>query len=210
MWGTNSSAALITFQGGVAEEVAWQLAAGTTHLEDFESYAVGEQLSGLPTLGLGFDGVAGGGGPNIYNHHECCVTPYGTKHLGNFPSGINSINRWSDISMFVLDGFEITALGFWNGDGQADTLIASVYDKSDNLLGTLGAFKGTFAGFISDVAISRVVFNGNSGDGWNHLDGLQTNATSVVSMPGTVVLLVSGMLGLLVRKRSATKCSSVP
>lgn len=204
LWSNGASAVLITYNGGVAEEAAWQTDAGTTILEDFESYAVGSQLSGLPSLGLGFDTLAGGGTPHIYNHHECCVTPYGTRHLGNFPNGINSINRWDDISMYVLDGFEITALGFWNGDGQADTLIASIYDASNNLLGTVGAFKGTFAGFISDVAISRIVFDGNTGDGWNHLDGLQTNVESVVSAvpePGTIALLSIGLLGLMMKRK---------
>ncbi len=202
-WSTNATATLLTYNGGIAEEAAWQTAAGTTILEDFESYAVGSQLSELLSLGIGFDTLAGGGTPNIYNHHECCVTPYGTKHLGNFPNGINAINRWDDISMYVLGGFEITALGFWNGDGQADTLVASIYDLSNNLLGTIGAFKGTFSGFISDVAISRIIFDGNTGDGWNHLDGLQTNAmraASPIPIPGTIALFSIGLLGLMMRK----------
>ncbi|HHO56183.1 MAG TPA: PEP-CTERM sorting domain-containing protein [Trueperaceae bacterium] len=201
LWSSTAMAALIIYNGGATVEADWQTAAGTTVLEDFESYTVGEQLTDLPSLGLGFDTLAGGGTPNIYRHHECCVTPYGTNHLGNFPNGINSINRWDDISMYVLDGYEITALGFWNGDGQADTLTASIYDLSNNFLGTVGAFKGTFAGFVSDVAISRVVFDGNTGDGWNHLDGLQTNVVKTVPEPETMFLLMIGLLGIVMAKR---------
>ena len=128
-------------------------------LEDFESYPVGSQLSGVPALGLGFNTLAGGGTPNIYNHHECCVTPYGTKHLGNFPNGINSINRYDDISMYVLDGYEVTALGFGMGDGQADTLVASIYDGSNNFLGTVGAFKGEICRIRFRYGLFRALYS---------------------------------------------------
>ena len=203
LWDTGATAAVMTFNGGVTEEAAWQAAAGNTVLEDFESYPIGAQLSGLPALGLGFSTLAGGGTPQIYNHHECCNSPYGTQHLGNFPNGINAINQFDDISMFVLSGSKVTALGFWNGDGQADTLVASFFDGSNNLLGTVGASKGTFAGILSDVAISRVVFDGNTGDGWNHLDGLQTNLTPV-PISSTLFLFAMGLsaLGILQYRRS--------
>jgi hypothetical protein len=177
-----------------SNESSWQAAAGTTVLEDFESYSVGDTFSSLPALGVGFTELSGGGFPNIYRH-PADVTPYGRNHLGNFPNGINSINRWADTTMFVLSGYNIKAVGFWNGDGQADTLFASAYDANGVHLGDIGAFKGTFAGFISDVAISRVVFDGNTGDGWNHLDGLQTNAT--VPIPGAVWLLSSGIASIV-------------
>ena len=72
---------------------------------------------------------------------------------------------------------------------------ASAYDVNGVCLGEIGADKGRFAGFISDVAISRVVFDGNTGDGWNHLDGLQTNAT--VPIPGAVWLLSSGIASIV-------------
>lgn len=105
----------------------------------------------------------------------------------------------------ALPGSEITAVGFWNGDGQADTLVATAYDASDMPLGSVGAFKGNFAGLISDVPISRIVFDRNTGDGWNHLDGLQTNVRSaVIPEPSTVVLLSSGLavLGLIALHRN--------
>jgi len=184
-----------------SNESLWQVDAGTTALEDFQGYSEGVQISSLPPLGIGFDVLGGGGFPATYLHHEN-NTPYGTMHLGNFPNGINKTNRWDDISLYVLPGHEITALGFWNGDGQADTLVARVYDASDALLGTIGAFKGEFAGFIASAPIARVVFDGLTGDGWNHLDGLQTDAATLyVSEPSTWLLLVSGMAGLAFLKR---------
>ena len=202
MVNNNALASFTTYNGGTSAESDWQIVAGTTVFENFESYSVGTQISSLPVLGIGFDSLAGGGFPNIYNHtyDSGGGTPYGSRHLANFPNGINGINRWDDIVLHVLPGYEITALGFWNGDGQRDTLVATAYDASDNIIGSAGAFKGTFAGFISDVAISRVIFDGNTGDGWNHLDGLQTNAT--VPVPGAVWLLGSGLAGIIgIRKK---------
>jgi hypothetical protein len=168
-------------------ESNWQTAAGTTLLEDFETYSEGTQISSLPSLGIGFESLAGGGFPNIYNAGG--GTPYGPLHLGNFPNGINEINQWDDIVLYALPGYQITALGFWNGDGQNDTLIGTAYDDANNVLGSVGAFKGTFAGFTSDIAISRVVFDGNTGDGWNHLDGLQI---AVVPEPVSSTLFIVG------------------
>ncbi len=185
-----------------SDESTWQSASGSTVLEDFQSYSVGTQISSLSTLGVGFDVLDGGGYPATYLHHEN-NTPYGTMHLGNFPNGIGGSNQWDDISLYVLSGYEITALGYWNGDGQADTLLARVYDASNILLGTVGAFKGNFAGFIADASIARVVFDGRTGDGWNHLDGLQTNATTIATVPepATWLLLGSGLLGFIYKRK---------
>jgi len=180
----------VAYEGGAETESEWRTAAGVVLLEDFESYSDGVQISSLPDLGVRFEVLAGGGFPDAYLFGD--VTPYGPVHLANFPNGINAINRWDDIVLYVLPGREITALGFWNGDGQRDTLVATAFDASGTVLGSVGAFKGTFAGFISDVAVAKVVFDGNTGDGWNHLDGLQTNATSTkpqISVKGGFIKL---------------------
>jgi len=184
-----------------SNESNWQIAAGSTVIEDFQSYTAGTQLASLPALGLGFDVLSGGGFPATYQHFAN-TTPYGRMHLGNFPNGINAINRYDDMSMYVLSGQIITALGFWNGDGQNAVMTAEIYDQSNNLLGTIGALKGTFAGFTSSVSIGRVVFLGNTGDGWNHIDGLQTNViSSAVPEPSTFLLMALGLLGVIYLKR---------
>lgn len=190
-----AEAAFITYNGTTGAEAAWQAAAGTTVLENFEGYAAGTQISGLPALGLGFDTLAGGGFPVTYSFGG---TPHGAMQLANFPNGINAVNRWDDIVMHVLPGYTVTALGFWNGDGQNAVMNLYAYDASNNLLGSVGALKGTFAGFTSDVAVARFVFGGNTGDGWNHIDGLQTNAApaSAVPEPSTMLLLGGGLAGL--------------
>lgn len=115
-------------------EAAWRVAAGTTHIEDFESYGVGTQFTQLPGLGVSFAELAGGGYPVIYQHFEPNVTPYGSKHLGNFPNGINAINRYAPIVLMPQPGLRLTALGFYNGDGQADTMVATAYDSNDSAL----------------------------------------------------------------------------
>ena len=124
--------------------------------------------------------------------------------MGNFPNGITETNRWDDIILNVLPGHTITSVGFWNGDGQADTFYAYAYDASNNMLGSVGAYKDTFAGFISDVPISYVVFDGNTGDGWNHLDGLQTNVSSV-PLPASFLFLLSGSAILSILRKGGRK-----
>jgi len=194
---TSASSALasfVTFGGGVVEEANWRTAVGNYALEDFELYPQGTQIMSLPALGIRFDELSGGGFPQAYLFGG---TPYGPMHLGNFPNGINSINQWDDTVVHVLPGWTIYGFGFWNGDGQADTLVARAYDASGNLLGSVGAFKDTFAGFFSDVPVESLVFDGNTGDGWNHLDGLQTGFQhSAIPEPRTIVILLAGLFAL--------------
>ena len=92
--------AFVSYNGGAAALCHNDSAAGTTVLENFESYGIGTQINSLPALGVGFETLAGGGHPNIYLH-SADVTPYGRRHLGNFPNGINAINRFDDIVLTV-------------------------------------------------------------------------------------------------------------
>lgn len=190
-------ASFVTFMNGVEpldDEADWRAAVGNYALEDFESYSEGTQIRSLPALGIRFDELAGGGFPQTYLFGG---TPHGPMHLANFPNGINSINQFDDTVVHVLPGWTISGFGFWNGDGQADTLVATAYDASGGILGSVGAFKGTFAGFFSDVPVARLVFDGNTGDGWNHLDGLQTGVhSSPIPEPGTLLVLISGLFAL--------------
>lgn len=190
-------AAFTGFEGDLATEAAWRAAAGTVVLESFETYADGTQIPVLPGLGVAFDTLAGGGHPQAYRFGG--GTPYGAMHLGNFPNGINSINRWNDIVLRPLPGQSLFALGFWNGDGQRDTLVARAYAADGSLLGQVGSLTGTFAGFVSDRAVARVVFDGQTGDGWNHLDGLQT--VTAVPEPPAAWLAALGAAGLWLRWR---------
>ena len=197
-----AAASFQAFTGGLAAEANWRAAAGETHLEDFESFSNGQQIPALPGLGVAFDELAGGGYPQAYLFGG---TPYGPMHLGNFPNGINATNRWNDIVMRPQPGLVLHAVGFWNGDGQADTYFARAYTADGQLIGSVGAFKDTFAGFITDLEVARVVFDGNTGDGWNHLDGLQT-AVATVAEPPVLQLFLSGSLAMLWLRRF--KCSA--
>ena len=189
----------VTFTGGLVEEANWRATVGSYAIEDFESYPEGTQITSLPALGIRFGELAGGGFPQAYLFGG---TPYGPMHLGNFPNGINAINQWDDTVVHVLPGWTISGFGFWNGDGQADTLVARAYDASGNLLGSVGAFKGTFAGFFSDVPVGSLVFDGNTGDGWNHLDGLQTGFQgSAIPEPQTVLILLFGLFAVAYQRR---------
>lgn len=191
-----ASAAFIAF----SDEALWRAAAGTTVLEDFESYSDGSQIPELNSLNLVFDELAGGGFPQAYLFSD--NTPHGSTQLGNFPNGINETNRWNDTIARPAPGFVLRSMGFWNGDGQSDTLVAFAYNASGDLLGSVGAFTGTFAGFVSDTPIASVRFEGDTGDGWNHLDGLQVNAVPETSS----ALLFAVGLGVLAwsRQRSRT------
>jgi len=184
---TPASAAFLVFDGGLSAEALWRDAAGPTALEDFESYAEGTQISSLSSVNLVFDELDGGGHSQAYRFGG---TPHGPMQLGNFPNGINEINRWDDIVARPSSGFVLRSLGFWNGDGQRDTFFAFAYDGSGALIGSVGAFSGAFAGFVSDTPIASVRFEGDTGDGWNHLDGLQVNA---VPEPSSALLLAMGV-----------------
>ncbi len=190
-----AGAAFLNFSGGTAEEALWRAAAGPTALESFESYADGTQISSLNSLNLTFDELAGGGYPQAYYFTD--NTGYGATHLGNFPNGINEINRWNDTYVRPAAGFTLYSMGFWNGDGQYDTLVAYAYDGSDNLLGSAGALSGGFGGFVSDTPVAYVRFEGDTGDGWNHLDGLQVN----VPEPGMAFPAALAALVLMLRSR---------
>lgn len=167
---STASAGFHTYTGDLAEEAFWRAFAGNTFFEDFESYPADTQITSLASLQLTFDELAGGGHPQTY---QFSGTPYGPMQLGNFPNGINEINRWNDIIVRPMNGVPLYSLGFWNGDGQNDTLVAFAYGTSGDLLGSVGAFTGNFGGFISDLPVASVRFEGDTGDGWNHLDGLQ-------------------------------------
>lgn len=207
---TAASAAVVKY----SSEASWQTALGgpgAVALENFEGYLAGTPISSLPGLGVAFDPLAGGGQPSTYLH-PVDNTGYGRMHLANFTNNNpTAYPRNNDIVLTVASGYLITALGFWNGDGQSSIYRADIYDASNNVtpVDFVQALSPTFAGFISDTAITKVVFLGNSanGDGWNHLDGLQTNAT-VVPLPAAAWFLLSalGALGLMGR-RSGTAFS---
>lgn len=184
------------------DEAKWQDAVGTSALEDFETQSPDDQIKSLPALNITFDELEGGGFPQIYVH-DSDPTGYGTQHLGNFPNGINTTNQFDDLVIRAGAGFELLGLGFWNGDGQTDPITATVYDAKDQVLGMISAVTGTFAGFTTDMQVSRVVFDGNTGDGWNHIDGLQTATASAapIPVPAGGALLLSGLLGAAALKR---------
>ena len=193
----HASAAFSTF----SSEGLWKAAAGNEKLEDFESYVLNAQITALPMLGVTFAELAGGGFPVIYRHFESNVTPYGSKHLGNFPNGINAINRYAPIVLLPQQGLQITALGYYNGDGQAATMVATAYDSNNVVLGTVGAFKGAFGGFVSATPVAKVVFGGVTGDGWNHIDGLQIS-TAPIPEPSTLSMFGVGIIFCLWRCRA--------
>ena len=112
-----------------------------------------------------------------------------------------------DIELYVLDGYTITALGFWNGDPNG-AMVITVYDELDNVLGSVSAATNpdvpfgpstlTFAGFVSDTPFARIHLEGATGDGWNHIDDMQTNA---LPEPAGMLGLGIGLLAALSRKR---------
>ena len=207
-----SAAFFSTYTGGTADETAWRTAAGSYVLETFNSFVQGTSIPSLPALGVKFDLISPTNGctscppgyPAIYTHDN--NTPSGGTQLSNMPVGgfpnVNYIN--ADIMLRVLPGYTITALGYWNGDPQGPMTI-TVYDALDNVLGSVSAAINTsssfnsstltFAGFVSDVPFDHILFEGNTGDGYNHIDDLQTNAVvTAAPEPGAAGLFAAALL----------------
>ena len=211
-------AAFTTFAGGTTAQSAWRNAVGTYVSEDFEGFSVNAPVTSLPTLGLAFDPLSNGAQPGIYRH-GVDNTPFESKQLANFPGNccIASAYRYGDLSARVIAGVDLYAFAFWNGDPQGNSVL-SVFDQSDNLLGTVTALINTgtsptnlsnsFAGFISTVPVGRLFFEGFAGDGWNHYDGLQVSFNGSVptpaSEPSALALAVMSLcvLGIATRARS--------
>src|SRR5262249_53100196 len=96
-----AEAAFVTY----SNEAAWQAAASPTHLEDFESYPGGAQITTLPALGVSFEPLAGGGFPSTY-FFPSGDTTHGPMHLANFLNqNPEAGHRYDDIVMNVLSGY---------------------------------------------------------------------------------------------------------
>jgi hypothetical protein len=212
-------ASFTTFEGGLAAQASWQTAVGGSFVfEGFESYTVGTRVSSLPALGLTFDNLADGMPPGIYQH-STNDTPSGTKQLSNFAGFCcGSQFLFGNVVAHVDPSVNLTAFGFWNGDPQGAAQL-SVYDRGDNLIGTVTAavnsgaspnFSDSFAGFTSSVPVGRLVWNGNVGDGWNHYDDFQASLSLAVPEPETYAMLVAGfgLLGFAARRRALAYASS--
>lgn len=101
----------------------------------------------------------------------------------------------------------VQQLGFYVGS-MADTVTASFYDASDNLLGTQ-VINANPIGFASDdEAIHRVVFSQSGGDHWvigsfthsNTIDDIVFSGFQTVAEPSSYFLLGLGILTLLIRR----------
>lgn len=173
------------YEGNSATEAAWRAAAGgNVPLEDFEGFAnatccpcllCSDQVKALPALGVVFASDVADAYPGIYINAGQAHS--GQKQLANFGGGLSS---FADYRMHPVPGKSIFALGFWQCDPQGDeTLVA--FDASDQEVGRIvgrinNGSGNSFAGFVSTVAIKKVVVLGAEGDGWNHIDDLQVVA----------------------------------
>jgi len=207
-------AAFTPYAGGLSAQSDWQSAVGSYVFEGFESYPRDTPITVLPAFGLTFDLTIGGTPPGIYEH-SVANTPSGPKQIANFPGNccLTANYAYGDLIARVQDGANLYAFGFWNGDPQGDAQLR-VYDRSSVLLGTVTAlvntgsspgFSNSFAGFISDLPVGRLEWEGNTGDGWNHYDDFQAQVTFAVPEPETYALLMAGLglLGFAARRKKA-------
>src|SRR3954469_4783488 len=193
-------ASFTTFAGGLAAEASWRSAVGPFVFEGFETYNVGDRIGSLPALGLGFDNLADGLPPGIYLH-GASNTPSGRKELSNFAGTCCGTQfQFGDVVAHVDASINLTAFGFWNGDPQGEALLR-VYDRDGSLIGSVSAAlnnadsvasSNSFAGFISDVPVGRLEWEGTVGDGWNHYDDFQASVAAAVPEPETYASLVFG------------------
>ena len=202
---TPAQALFLTFEGGATEHTAFQSAAGPTALETFDGFAGGTQISSLPGLGIGFGEIAPGLFPGVYVH-GVDNTPSLPHQLSNMPTGFPQVaHQFADIVILATGVGNLNAFGYWNGDQQGN-MVATAFDADDNVLGSVSAaISGGFAGFVTDGSVARIVFDGNVGDGWNHVDDFETafDLFTEVPSPGAALLFALGFAGLVsVRRRT--------
>lgn len=180
-----------TYEGGPAAESAWRAAAGGPQvMETFEGYLNHQLIASIPSLHLNLEVNEPFGYPSTYFDSSQHRT--GPMNLGNFNSATFA-GQFADMVIHVDAGYVMTAFAFWNTDPQGNYVV-SAYDSNGNLLGTVSAqtfwtFE-SFAGFVSSVPVATLVFDGNMGDGWNHIDDVQsrTYASGSAFVSGAIEL----------------------
>ncbi|MDX2225057.1 MAG: PEP-CTERM sorting domain-containing protein, partial [Rhodospirillaceae bacterium] len=185
------------------------LAVGTLATETFDSYATGQQISSLPTLGIAFDPLAGsgtypvawpvldcGGGiassPNALLNSSACGIPPGGQ---------------GDIVFRPIDfPYGVIGVGFYNASTD-DSLLLSFYDGADQLIESLSVPGGppAFIGIVTTAAAAKFTIHAFGANGLFALDNLQVaialRTDVAVPEPGTLAAVLIGLAGLASTRR---------
>ena len=187
-----------------SNETDWQAAVPNFSIEDFDAIPNGTGVSGLPSLGITFDDLAPGLSPMVGDLTGLSAVPRSTPNsMANFTDF--ALSNVGDLTVRAAAG--LRGFAYWAVGGDGDVHRLSFYDEADVLIENsitviAGISAPTFVGVTADVLIHRITIDiglaGNpSGNQYFAFDDMQT---SVVPVPPAIMLLFSGGI-LLIRRR---------
>ncbi|MBX3096920.1 MAG: PEP-CTERM sorting domain-containing protein [Fimbriimonadaceae bacterium] len=191
--------------GNVAMRDSWLLAAGIASpmfTENFESYAIGTDLNGMPLIG-------GATWTDTNSVPSVTVQSSSAFFGGSIPTG-QGLALFENRTFTVALSAPTSYIAFYDiDDGGTDVRVLlqdNTFVDFNNLDSTaVGGDSGEFLGFHSAGSpIVGLSILGDGGDGEWGIDNLQYGA---VPEPATVIALGVGALALLRRRKLEDACS---
>ena len=192
------------------DEAAWRAAAVTFAFENFDSIAVGTDVTTLPALGIRFDPLNDGTQPTVQAYSFTGGIPRSTpNNLLNDRD--NTLPGRGPLSIRPLNaGDFIFGLGMWNVGGD-DQLSLSFFNASGGLIEQVTSASGTgFFGIINPAGATRAQVDFVQGNGYAPVDDFQTATRQTfdpgpnpVPEPETYAMMLAGLgvLGYTARRR---------
>ncbi len=197
-----ASAGVVTF----TSSAAFQAAGSISNSEDFESFEQGFLGNPFTTHGILFTQLPGGH-PNM--------VPY-VSDPGNLGNPIEPTSKTLDANgdenfqIQLASGATFTAFGFDIYTNQFSAPVVSLYDASNDLIGSYTLEQGPntlgFFGATSTTPISSVTFIVDRG--WiqnTALDNVQLGQSAETPEPSVFGMATLGLVGLLAYRRRQTR-----
>lgn len=181
---------------------------------NFDAVSTVTSTDDFEDLGIAPGGVVALSNPLTRGDFTYSTTAGNLVGLGSGIAGLTSVGLAPDLfanplTIDLAGGF--TAFGFDYSASGLGTLSVSVFDMASNLLDTFNVATSpmqSFFGITSDMAFGSILLE-DGGIGGPVIDNLAAGSISVVPLPASSLLLLSGVFGLgaVARRRKASKTS---